>query len=436
MNTQEAERAWLNALSNTAALRPDEALRMADASRLTPDDFAGRAEADLFRAAVDFLRRGVALDIIAVDAALACSGAIKAAGGRTFLADVLLNPAPVVDSSAEYARMILDGSLRRRASALLQASLAAVSTPGTNAAEAVSTLAAKAQALAHQTPGLSTSEGDIIRLGEMLDAVQRGTRQLTVPSGIAALDAQIGGLQPGVLTMVGALPGVGKSSLLATIARNIANRGERVGFFSLEDERVWIARRLLALESLVPLFLIATRPLVGQQSERVEASGADVYETLRNIVIDDRQGLSPSEVAATARDMILNHGARVIIVDHLGEMRFARSERYDLDVADALTQLRDVAKRHNVPVVVASHVRRREGRGVEHAPTLTDFANSSAPERMARVALGLFKANGGDTLGVAVLKQTNGPSGHSFGLRMHKEAGMVDSAAEAVEVDQ
>jgi hypothetical protein len=111
-------------------------------------------------------------------------------------------------------------------------------------------------------------------------------------------------------------------------------------------------------------------------------------------------------------------------------MRLERSDRYDLDIADALAGLRDIAKRHQLPVVVASHVRRRQGLTVDDAPSLTDFANSSAPERMARVALGLSKVSGG--IRCSVLKQTNGPSGAEVGLKLVEHAAMV-SNTETVE---
>lgn len=420
----DAERAWLNALSNVAAIKAEDGLRLIEASRLTAEDFSSAALADVFRAASDFLARGVPLELLSLEAALVSSVAVKRAGGRKFLAPLLLDPGNFEASAPEHARIIRDASVRRRGVAGLRGIAMQLQDLAQDTTVTLAEGAQIWQALQNAAPGLCTSEQDIFRLGEMLDAAQAGRRELVIESGIAALDDAIGGLQPGVLTLVGALPGVGKSALLATVVRNIAKGGRKVGFFSLEDERIWIARRLLSAESGVPLFLLATKPLTQHQRELVDAAGEQVYRTLSNVIIDDRLGLNAAEVAATARDMIVNHGAKVIFVDHLGEMRFERSERYDLDVADALSAMRDVAKRHNVPVVVASHVKRRLGLGIEVAPSLTDFANSSAPERMARVALGLSKPSDG-CLRVTILKQTNGKSGQDLDLQMVEHAAMV-----------
>lgn len=422
---EDAERSWLNALSNAAGVNPRDAVAMLDASKLVAEDFSSAAHADLFRTCADFLSRDVPLELIALEAALAPSSAVKAAGGRKWLADTLLMPETFGDG-AELASIIRDASLRRTVLARLRDVELLTKIPGSDMSVVLAKGSEAWGELLKQSPHLGTAEQDIFRLGEQLDAAQRGVRTLVVPTGIAPLDAEVGGMQPGVLTLIGALPGVGKSSLLATILRNVANRGDRIGMFSLEDERGWVARRLLALESGVPVFVLATRPLTQFQRDSVEEAAARVYETLKNVVIDDRPALSPAEVAQTAREMILRHGCKAILVDHLGEMRFPRSDRFDLDVSEALSVLRDVAKRHNVPVLVASHIRRRQGAGIENEPSLTDFANSSAPERMARVALGLSKPREG-CLRVSVLKQTNGKSGQCVDLALIESAAMVEN---------
>lgn len=422
-----AERAWLSALSRLSALDPEKASAFVDASRLRADDFANSAHADVFRAALDFLGRGSPLEVFALEAALQPSAAVRDAGGRKFLAELLLEPREV-RAPQECARLIRDASTRRHALALLRDASRRVVDPELTPAEAIAASLEALQALSARSVELGTSEGDALRLAALLDDAQHGRRPLVVPTGIMAIDEVIGGLQPAHLTLVGALPGVGKSALLATVLRNIANTGTRVGLFSLEDERLWVAKRLLAIESCVPLFVLATRPLTAMQSEDVAVAQSRVWATLQNVIIDDRPAQTAAEVAATARDMVLVHGCRVLMVDHLGELQMQRSERYDLEVADALRLLRDIAKRFNVPVLVASHVRRRPGLTVRDEPQLTDFANSSAPERMARVALGLSKPDN-HRLRVSVLKQTNGQSGFAVDLAMVGRAAMVDSSA-------
>lgn len=423
----ELERKIINALANTAAVNPDEARGMLELTRLQAEDFSVQAIADVFRVATDFLGRNVPLELFAIEAALAGSEAVKKAGARQFLAPLLMAPDAFGEIIHEHARIVRELSIRRRGMEMLRRAASQLQNPARAVPEAISELSEALNLLLNKNPSLSTSEGQVFRLGEMLDAAQAGRRELCVPTGIDVLDAEIGGLLAGRLTLLGALPGVGKSALLATIIRNVANRGTKVGFFSLEDEQIWLSQRLFAIESGVPLFLLCMKPLNTHQRELVEDAAERVYKTLKNVVTDDRPALSPSDVAESAKDMILNFGCRLLVVDHLGEMRMDRkNERYDLEIADALAILRDVAKKYDVPIIVASHVRRRTGMTIADAPSLTDFANSSAPERMARLAIGLSKVSD-DLLRVSILKQTNGKSGQEIGISIAQHAAMIDS---------
>lgn len=114
------------------------------------------------------------------------------------------------------------------------------------------------------------------------------------------------------------------------------------------------------------------------------------------------------------------------MLDHLGELRYSsgRKDRFDLDVTEGLSDLRSIAKEHGVPVVVANHLRRDVSQN-QRAPRLTDFANSSAIERQARVALALERAPGSDVLKIHVLKQTNGKAGVVVEVRFAGPAALV-----------
>ncbi len=365
----------------------------------------------MFSACADCLRRGVPLDFFTVLAATAPSRNVEAAGGRAWLTTLLMGSEPFAASLDEHAR---------------KATAALLGDPACKPAEVLQDGSRAFSELTIATASLGTAEGDVMQFAEARDAAQTSRREPVTLTGLEPLDREIGGLQPGVLTMIGALPAVGKSSLLVTMLKNIARRGTRVGLFSLEDSRLWVTERLVALYARVPLFLLKWRVLSPEQLERVHEAQPQVYDLMRNVVIDDRQDLTAADVVQAARTMILELGCGVILVDHIGEIRTQRSERYDLDIADALAALRDVAKRHSVPVVVASHVKRRNGVDEKTAPSLTDFANSSAPERMARVALGLSRPADG-CLRVTVLKQTNGSAGQNIDLDLAGPAGMVSS---------
>lgn len=419
-----AERSFLFAIGVLSAVKPEKALEELHAAQLSTEDFENRALGDVFLVASQFVERGSLVELFALEGALAPSVAVKKAGGRQWLSELLMERSGDPRAIREYADQIHKASARRKAKAALLEAMQKLDDPELEQAEVHAMLADAVEAIRSPVAELGTGEGAVLRLAEALDAAQSGRRALVVPTGVRELDAEIGGLQASVLTMLGALPGVGKSALLASMLRNMARAGTKVGFFSLEDEGTWLPKRFLALEAGVPLFVLTTRPLTKEQSNRVHEAQPRVYELMQRIVLDERPGLTPQEVVMSATQMVTRHGVKAILVDHLGEIRTERSERYDLDVGETLSMLRDVAKRYSIPVVVAAHVKRRQGLGIEDPPSLTDFANSSAPERISRVALGLSKPSQ-DRLVCTVLKQTNGMSGQDVVLEMHKGAAMV-----------
>lgn len=79
------------------------------------------------------------------------------------------------------------------------------------------------------------------------DAIyRRGGGLSGISTGYAALDAMLGGLHPGELTILAARPAMGKSALAAAIGANVAGDGLPAGFFSLEMTAEQIAARIVA----------------------------------------------------------------------------------------------------------------------------------------------------------------------------------------------
>lgn len=421
MRIDETERALLAIIRESDTRQAQEIYTK---TQLVPSDFSNPAVGALWEIFGGLLDAGFPIDLRATLNRAAISQAIQAAGGETFVRDwfaVVQFPSPRI--AAEHAKTVLNASLRRRSIQALGEGHRALKDATADPLEALKAIVEKLQSLHGRVPHVRSASMDALTLAEQLEEAASGRARLCIPTGIVALDNMIGGLQSSVLTMLGALPGVGKSALLASLAYSLCERKVRVGFLTLEDESLWLTRRWSALHSGVPLFKIQTGSMPHWEREQLGQVLPYVQQLQGFLAVTDKQRLSLSEVIAAAHEMVLTHKVEVIILDHLGEIQMPRSERYDLDVADALSQLRGLAKHYKIPVVVAAHVRRRQGLTDDAPPSLTDFANSSAPERMARVALGLSKHEQGVVC--TILKQTNGPAGESIGLKLNRQAAMV-----------
>lgn len=73
-----------------------------------------------------------------------------------------------------------------------------------------------------------------------------------IPTGISSLDEITTGLNRSDMIVVGARPGMGKTSFALNIARNVAvNQNRPVAFFNLEMSREQMVNRLLSSEARV-----------------------------------------------------------------------------------------------------------------------------------------------------------------------------------------
>lgn len=419
----------LSGLAATAMVSTADAVALLDACGVRPDDFAMPLASRALQAMEARLRASQALDYVSLRESLRLTGE-----DANKLYDVLTTGIPNV--ARERLTLVRDRATRRRCVESLRVAAQVLMNESRPLSECASEAQSQVAAWRFDSDLAPSMQGDVEELLTELDDVAAGRRPPVLPSGIEALDAVIGGLQP-TLMVVGALPGVGKSALVAAIIRNLAQRGVMSGLVSLEDDRNWLVRRLTSDMCGIGIHAMLTRRLspaamnaIGDAAEKAHALGKYIH-------IDGRGGLTAPEVVASARFM-LSRGCKAILVDHLGEVRVdVKSHRHDLEIAEALSQLRGLAKMYRVPVVVMSHLNRETGTEFDE-PHPKNFAFSAAVERMARVALGLYRVrdNAGERdkyiLKCAVLKQTNGLSGLTIDLRLKAASGVVtDSPASA-----
>jgi replicative DNA helicase len=427
----ELERNVLSVISNVSALDVAKARELVESSALRKESFHLEPHRFLFEAIQTVLRKGFPVDPFTVEPELKKMETLVA-NDREFITNALISQPHISDSSLPaYSKTLNELCVRRNLFTILGDARAKVADKKFDPGELLAEIGA-------QLEGFDAGASKIVTMGKLmdgmadhLDMVQEGKIEPIIPTGIAPLDHVIGGLQP-TLMLVGALPGVGKSALISTITRNIALNGSRVGVISLEDEASWLPWRILSRESSVDQFILRFRKLSNFQKECTAEGYTAANKYAENIVMADGSDhpMEIDRVVQTATQMVTKYGCKAIIVDHLGEIaQKGTGDRYDLEVSAHISRLRGIANRFGVPVVVALHLRRREGLGLGTKPNITDFANSSGAERKARVALALSRAEGGETLQIHILKNTLGKgTGMSVEVPFHGASAMLEEA--------
>lgn len=426
----EIEEAVLSTFSNASITDLNKTRVVLEQSKLSKEDFHLPANQALFGAIESLLTKGLPIDPLAVKTELKSAEGLVSAGGWERVSMILMSPIHTeTPKIIPYSKTLQELAVRRRIILEIHEAKAKLMNRQISPYSVLSNLTGTLAGVSVHTGDIRTLRDHTTEVVDHLDKVQEGKVRPILPTGIKHLDRVIGGLQP-TLILVGALPGVGKSALIATISQNLAKNGDKVGVVSLEDDATWLAWRLLSQEADVDQFVLRWKKLDPNAKQKAGKGFEKMYTYADNILVADgsESGMSIDAVIQTANDMIVNHGAKCIIVDHLGEISGGGDEaRYDMEVSRNLSRLRGIANRHGVPVVVAAHFRRRDGLEAGDKPKLSDFANSSGAERKARIALGLSREPDSETMTIHILKNTNGRAGFDVEVKFQGAAAMIRS---------
>ena len=121
-----------------------------------------------------------------------------------------------------------------------------------------------------------------------------------VPTGIRELDDTITGLNRTDFILLGARPGMGKTSFALNIARHAAVKAEkRVAFFSLEMSKEQLVSRLLSTEALVEGTKLRTGKLSEDEWVRLIEAGDILSKT--ELYFDDNPSITVPEIKAKLR---------------------------------------------------------------------------------------------------------------------------------------
>ena len=209
-------------------------------------------------------------------------------------------------------------------------------------------------------------------------------------TGFSALDRMLIQMGKGDLVIVGARPGMGKTSFALNIATNVAKATKRaVAIFSLEMSGEQLVTRILSSEALVDSHSLRTGQLKPEEWENIAGvvsslSGTEIY-------IDDTSQITTTEMRAKLR-RLSNLG--LVVIDYIGLMQTtSNSDNRAQQVGEISRNLKIMAKDFGVPIVCCAQLNRgTESRpGAGKKPTLADLRDSGSIEQDADIVLFLYR---------------------------------------------
>jgi replicative DNA helicase len=241
-----------------------------------------------------------------------------------------------------------------------------------------------------------------------------------VRTWIKPIDSEYGGLWPGVVTMLAARPSMGKSALALSIIANAALSGKKVLFFSLEDTKEMVMKRMYARFADIDLTNIVRRTLNLDEVKRLEMA-RDVIGSMP-INIDDTSGYTPQAIRGKIQQHVDRDGVDLVVLDHLLKVRGEGNGRYE-KITDAIEQITRIVKDTGIANLILHQLNRQNVMRENKIPTLSDLRGSGDIEQEIRVAWFLHRdyyydpeqSDKNEAL-LLVAKNSHGPTG-SIGLR-------------------
>ncbi len=355
----------------------------------------------IYEIVTQMYEKNLPIDYITLLEQLKSQGVYDDAGGKSYLTQ-LAQCVPTTANLENYISIVRDRFFAR---SLMKAAQGILRDVNENALDSNLLLDSAEQRIYEIRQGRSNSDlvhiKSVIRdetydrLTKVADPETRGD-YIGIPCGIAELDQTLTGLNKSDLIILGARPGMGKTSFALNIARNVAvNSRKTVCFFSLEMSRDQLAQRLLSNEAAIESGHLRDSSLM---DDKEWARLAQAAEQLSNadIYVDQTPSITVPEMKAKLRRM---KKVDLVIIDYLGLMTSPKAKEGRVqEVSDITRNLKIMAKELMVPVIACAQLSRgTEVKGKSHKPQLSDLRDSGSIEQDADIVLFLYREKYYDT---------------------------------------
>ena len=381
----EAEQSVLGAV----LVEPDQINYVADA--LKPEYFYLPEHQAIYAVMLQKMMTNERIDFVTVLEALKSNGFFSSEDGKAYLLK-LANSVPFISNLSNYAKIVRE---KYEARCLIKASREIIEQAMDPSAESERLLDMAEERIYNIREGKQT--GGLLPIREVLASNYEMFRKLTsderdqyvgIPTGISDLDAVTSGLNRSDLIIVGARPGMGKTSFALNIARNVAMlQNKVVAFFNLEMSREQMVNRLLSSEARVSSQKLRTGNLSADEWSRISAASSSLCQA--PIYLDDTASITVPEMKARLRRI---RDLGLVVIDYLQLMHSARkTDNRVQEVSEITRSLKIMAKELNVPVIVCAQLSRGTEKQANHRPALADLRESGSIEQDADQVLFLYR---------------------------------------------
>ena len=208
-------------------------------------------------------------------------------------------------------------------------------------------------------------------LKDWLCDVQKSADKSGIASGFLPLDDLTGGFEAGKVYVIGGRPCIGREEVMLSMIRDITLESKLpVLLFSTNHQKKDYVERLVSIHCDIPTSHLHRGRIDSQMKSRLDMKIGTLADA--PLFIYDSLDLPLNELMETARNCISEEGVKIIFIDCLQMIDFAKGEEASSErLAKVIYSLKQLAYSSNLPIVVGSML----NRGVEYREVLASGLN-------------------------------------------------------------
>ncbi len=381
----EAEQALLGSI-----ISDSEAFDMIG-GKISAEDFYVDEHRHIYITLLKMYSQSRTIDVVTLVNALVEAGYRDEAGGVQYIS-LIAESAPSTKNVKDYARIVKDKSMLRRLIGICDD----INDEAYNESDVkivVDNAEQKIFELSH-----NSSVKEFRHISDVLQNVYKDLETASInkgaiegsKTGFSALDRVLIQMGKGDLVIVGARPGMGKTSFALNIATNVAKQTKKsVAIFSLEMSGEQLVTRILSSEALVDSYKLRTGELSTEDWKNLADVAADLAGC--DIYIDDTSSITATEMKSKLRRL---NNLGLVVIDYIGLMQStSNTDNRAQQVGEISRNLKIMAKDFGIPIICCAQLNRgtesRPGQGKK--PTLADLRDSGSIEQDADIVLFLYR---------------------------------------------
>lgn len=228
--------------------------------------------------------------------------------------------------------------------------------------------------------------------------------------GFSDIDKITAGFHKGEMTIIGARPGVGKTSFTIQLLINLALRRNKCVLFSREMTKSAIGSRFISNISKIDGQKLRFAKSLTDTDKDELVKAHSIFASMP-IMIND-EAINVEEMRSFCRKLKNKGELDVIAVDYLGLCRtLQKTQSREREIAVMSWQFKLMAMEFNVPVIVLSQLNRLITQSADREPVLSDLRDSGSIEQDGDNILFLHPTDDETIVKLIIAKQRNGPTG-------------------------